>query len=436
MLYCMQWFVVKFTQFHSSSLCCCMLQSAVKLHKSLLLRLRQRATIERCTAVGQMLSPAEDTAAATDDAAADSTAASSSDSSRVSLPALLLLNFSRHPNEGVEQPEYLPALAVAVTDRPPFEPTSSRDWPQPPILMCLGADNRPMAVSGQHVVGVLRDQTMLQDVLKGQEETLAKLHAVLDDAAENKKVWANLSSRMFSCQVTFGSALTSALALKLNLPLDAFEPVGPTAETNAEIETQKQQLQEAKQTLAELRRQDKQAGQSVAEQQQALLQGVPQDALAAAVAAAGGEQPAAAAGSGSRQRSSSNNGSSSSSDDEFAAALKSLQGRDPVVVAKRLAKRARKMMAEADQGQNVTTWNSFMVGHVFPGCELSLARAAWLCVTVLHVHFLQCGSCRFCCSLHCLVIDTKNDFAHPAAGQHCCWSNFAMLLCRMFWASQ
>jgi hypothetical protein len=47
-----------------------------------------------------------------------------------------------------------------------------------------------------------------------------------------------------------------------------------------------------------------------------------------------------------------------------AAALKSLQGRDPVVVAKRLAKRARKMMAEADQGQNVTTWNSFMVRAV------------------------------------------------------------------------
>jgi hypothetical protein len=223
-----------------------------------------------------------------------------------------------------------------------------------------------MAVSGQHVVGVLRDASKLQDVLQGQEETLAKLHAVLDDAAENKKVWANLSSRMFSCQVTFGSALTSSLALKLNLPLDAFEPIGPSAATNAEIEEQKQQLQIAKQELAQLRRQDKQAGQSLAEQQQALLQAVPQDALAAAAAAvAGGDTAAEPAGSSSRQRGSSSSsngsGSSSSSDDEAAAALKSLQGRDPVVVAKRLAKRARKMMAEADQGQNVTTWNSFMV---------------------------------------------------------------------------
>jgi hypothetical protein len=349
------------------------LQSLVKRHKSLLLRLRQRATLERCMAVGELLSPTADDDPAANNTAADSSSSSSSSEavSRVTLPALLLLNLSRHPNEDSQAPEYLPALAVAVTSKPPFEPNSSRDWPQPPIVMCLGADNRPMAVSAQHVVGVLRDEAVLQDVLKGQEETIAKLHAVLDDATENKKVWANLSSRMFSCQVTFGSALTSSLALKLNLPLDVFETVGPKAATNAEIEEAKQQLQDAKQALAQLRRQDKQAGQDVAAQQQLLLQGVPQDALAAAVAAAGGSD---ANSSSSKQRSSSSNGangdggSSSSSDDEVAAALKSLQGRDPVVVAKRLAKRARKMMAEADQGQNVITWNSFMV------------RAAVVCV--------------------------------------------------------
>jgi hypothetical protein len=343
----------------------CLLQSAVKGHKSLLLRLRQRATLERCIAVGEMLSPsaaADDTSA--DDTAADSSSSSSSEAvSRVSLPALLLLNLSRHPNEDSQAPEYLPALAVAVTSKPPFEPSSSRDWPQPPIIMCLGADNRPMAVSAQHVVGVLRDQDVMQDVLKGQEDTLAKLHAVLDDATENKKVWANLSSRMFSCQVTFGSALTSALALKLNLPLDVFETVGPKAATNAEIEDAKQQLQDAKKALAQLQRQDTQAGQDVAAQQQLLLKGVPQEALAAAVAAAGA--PDGNSSSSGKQRNSSNgasgDSSSSSSSDEVASALKSLQGRDPVVVAKRLAKRARKMMAEADQGQNVTTWNSFMV---------------------------------------------------------------------------
>ncbi|WIA36589.1 hypothetical protein OEZ86_007879 [Tetradesmus obliquus] len=340
--------------------------AAVKRHKSLLLRLREKATAERCTAVGQMLAPpsAADAADAAAAAAAAAAPDSSSNSSAVGLPALLLLNLSRHPNDYSQPPEYLPALAVAVTDRPPFEPLSSRDLPQPPVIMCLGADNRPLAVSGQHVVGVLRDQTVLQEkVLQGQDETLAKLHAVLDDAAENKKVWANLLSRMFSCQVTFGSALTSALALKLNLPLDVFDPVMPSPETAAQIEEQKTQLQEAKQSLATLRRQDKFAAQSVAQQQQALLQGVPQEALAAAVAAAAGDQPDAAAAGGSRQRSSSSdNGSSgsSSSDDEVAAALKSLQGRDPLVVAKRLAKRAKRMMAEADQGQSVTTWNSFM----------------------------------------------------------------------------
>jgi hypothetical protein len=321
-----------------------------------------------------MLSPAATAAdAASPAAVAGSSSSSSSSSSEeavssVSLPALLLLNLSRYPNEDSQAPQYLPALAVAVTSKPPFEPTSSRDWPQPPIVMCLGADNRPMAVSAQHVVGVLRDNAVLQEVLTGQEETLAKLHAVLDDATGNNKVWANLSSRMFSCQVTFGSAMTSGLALKLNLPLDSFETVGPKAATNAEIEEAKQQLQDAKQALAQLRRQDKQAGQDVAAQQQALLQGVSQDALAAAAAAGSDVNP-----SSSKQRTSSSNGasgngssssSSSSVDDEVAVALKSLQGRDPVVVAKRLAKRAHKMMAEADQAQNVTTWNSFMVSAI------------------------------------------------------------------------
>lgn len=355
-------------------LICCALttaylvQAEVKQQKSVLQKLRDKATQERCAAVRQLLTMQQPTqqqqAARSGEPSAagkpeQQQAASQQDSSQqdsslqqqqVTLPALLLLNLSRHPNDDTQPAQLLPALAVQMSDACPLPPTSVRDSPETPIIYCLGADNRPMAVSAQHVVGVVRDQSVLQDVLQGQEDTLQRLQGVLDDAADNPKVWANLATKMFSCQVTFGSTLTSALAVRLNLPPESFQPVDPQLDTLEQIEHQLIVLKAAKQQLKDAQQLEKQqVGQ------------VEPDEVFAALTAAGSSSDSSS--SSSSNGSGDVDGSSGSVGQELAAAAyKALKaGADPLNVAKKMMRRAKKVLAETDEGSQ-TTWNSFMVG--------------------------------------------------------------------------
>eukprot|EP00879_Flechtneria_rotunda_P015990 GHRR01016723.1.p1 GENE.GHRR01016723.1~~GHRR01016723.1.p1 ORF type:complete len:1310 (+),score=476.87 GHRR01016723.1:197-4126(+) len=378
--------------------------AVVKRQQSLLRRLRDRAILEQCAAVRQQLlsglpSLLEQQPASTPLAVApvteeqqqqqepapakrhnsgpspsisssssDTAAADAAAPAAVRLPALVLLNLSRHPNDETKPAKLLPALAVREMDSPPLPPLSGKDLPYTPILACLGADNRLMAVSAQHIVGVV-DKETAQGVWHGQEEALQRLDTIVQDAAADPKVWANLASKMFSCQVTVGSALTSALAVKLNLPADAFTPVGPSADTQAAMNQQKQQLAIAKQQLQRARSQENQqqhqwkaagpGGDDIIEGSEEMFAdryvGSPSNNSSSLDDASTLGQQENADGS---RASSSKNGDGSSGGDRVL--LPALKGCDPMVVARRLLKQAKQLIRQADQVGQQTTWNSFM----------------------------------------------------------------------------
>jgi hypothetical protein len=125
---------------------------------------------------------------------------------QLQLPQLVLLNLVKNPVDSKQQPEYLPALAVQQVDSLPLNPspggsTSSQgDRPQPPFLLCLGADNQPLAVSVQHVVGVNSQPEVLEGLLAGNAEQLQRLETLLAKNMGSKRVWTVLR-KMSSCQV-------------------------------------------------------------------------------------------------------------------------------------------------------------------------------------------------------------------------------------------
>lgn len=290
-------------------------------------------------------------------------AAAGNTSTPVGLPALVMLNLSRHPRDDVVTSVMLPALALRELDSPPLAPSSVRDQPSPPLLLCLGADNRALAVGAQHIVGVCNEPGAVAAALSGgaaagggvadssaaaaAAEELARLDAMLSQAAVEGRMWANLEAGMFSAQVLMLSRAASAtVASRLNPPRESFVPVAPSAATAAGLAAAVADLAEAKARLKAARRAEA-------------------EAQAAAAAGLGTESssPAAAAAEQLLAIDSSNGTGSSTAAATAAAALvvAQLKGRDPQLVASRLRKRAKRLLAQVQGGVEETTWSSFMV---------------------------------------------------------------------------
>lgn len=248
---------------------------------------------------------------------------------QLQLPQLVLLNLVKNPVDSKQQAEYLPALAVQQIDSLPLDPGSSaQDRPRAPFLLCLGADNQPLAVSVQHVVGVSSSPETLDTLLAHNVEQLQRLDSLLTKHMASKRVWTFLR-KMPSCQCTFGSTLTSPLALALNVPVEQFSMFGVSASMSAKIEQQQAVVSAAKRELRQLQQ---------------------QDADATAV-------PSGSNGSSSGGES---EGGGAVSENVLRTLLK-LKGRDRLNAAKRLAKRAKKLLAEAQDEDQMNTWTSFMV---------------------------------------------------------------------------
>lgn len=350
---------------HACPLFSSCLQAAVKREKSALMSLYKKALTDHARLAATLLAqpPAAAAAAAAQPdphaAFAAAAAASAGDGDlqqqapqlQLQLPQLVLLNLVKNPVDSKQQPEYLPALAVQQIDSLPLSPGPSfLDTPKAPFLLCLGADNQPLAVSVQHVVGVNSDPQMLDTLLASNAEQLQRLDTLLTKHLASKRVWTVLR-KMPSCQVTFGSTLTAPLALSLNVPVEQFSTFGVSAGMAAKIEQQQAAVAAAKKKLAALQQADA-------------------DASAAS----------AAAGSGSSSGGESDGGGDGSAgaaavSEGVLRMLMKLKGRDRLQAARRLAKRAKKLLAEAQDEDQMNTWTSFMVR----GGGVGRCPACWFC---------------------------------------------------------
>jgi hypothetical protein len=226
-----------------------------------------------------------------------------------------------------------------------------------------------MVVAAQHVVGYLADRDVLdQSVLSGQEEALSKLTTVLDEAAATPRLWGNLMSKMFSCQVSYGSNLTASLALKLNQRVP-FTMLSFSAETAAAMQQMTEELSQAKQDLQQARQAEK-----------------PQPQVAPGHAASSKTGNNSSSSSGSSRRSDEDSsgdsyvittsgslGSSTGSSTSDAVAQLLKGGKDPQVLARRLLKQSKRLTAEAEEEEQLTTWNSFMVSRTPQSCAVPLS---------------------------------------------------------------
>jgi hypothetical protein len=252
---------------------------------------------------------------------------------QLQLPQLVLLNLVKNPVDSKQEPEYLPALAVQQIDSLPLKPSgSSYDKPNGPFLLCLGADNQPLAVSVQHVVGVSNSPEMLDELLADNTEQLQRLDSLLTKHMASQRVWT-LLRKMPSCQVTFGSTLTSPLALALNVPVEQFSTFGVSLAMAGKIEQQQAAVSAAKKALRQLQQQD-------AENSPGALDG----------------------GNGAGSGGESDDGSALS--ESVMRTLMKLKGKDRLAAARRLAKRAKKLLAESQDEDAMNTWTSFMVSAV------------------------------------------------------------------------
>lgn len=326
------------------------LQAAVKREKSALMSLYKRALTDHARLAATLLAqpPAAAAAAAAQPDPHATLAAAAGDGDlqqqapqlQLQLPHLVLLNLVKNPVDSKQQPEYLPALAVQQIDSLPLSPGPSLlDTPKAPFLLCLGADNQPLAVSVQHVVGVNSDPQMLDTLLASNAEQLQRLDTLLTKHLASKRVWTVLR-KMPSCQVTFGSTLTAPLALALNVPVEQFSTFGVSAGMAGKIEQQQAVVAAAKKKLAAL--------------QQA-------DADASASAAAG---PYGGSSSSGAESDGGGDGARAAVSEGVLRTLMKLKGRDRLNAARRLAKRAKKLLAEAQDEDQMNTWTSFMVGGV------------------------------------------------------------------------
>lgn len=261
---------------------------------------------------------------------------------QLQLPQLVLLNLVKNPVDSQQEPEYLPALAVQQIDRLPLKPSGGAyDRPNAPFLLCLGADNQPLAVSVQHVVGVSNSPEMLDELLADNTEQLQRLDSLLTKHMASQRVWT-LLRKMPSCQVTFGSTLTSPLALALNVPVEQFSTFGVSAAMAGKIEQQQAAVSAVKKVLRQLQQQDAENSP-----------GAPDG------------------GNGAGSEGESDGGGALS--ESVMRTLMKLKGKDRLAAARRLAKRAKKLLAESQDEGAMNTWTSFMVS--------SVDRCALLCLT-------------------------------------------------------
>jgi hypothetical protein len=306
-----------------------------------LLRLTPAAAAEAAALLGQQQQLGS--------AAADALKQQQEQQELLQEPHLVLLNLVKNPCDTKQLPQYLPALLVRRLEALPLSSGaanngSSSSSAAGPFFLCLGADNQPLAVAAQHVVGVTREAAALASLLESSPEQLARLHSHLDTALANKRAWT-LLRRMPSCQVTVGSTRTSPLALQLNVPLESFGMLQLPEPAAARIAAAQAAVGASKKVLR---------------QQQ-------QEATAAADSGSNGSGGGAGAGSSSDAAAAAAAaaltaaGSSSADTAAVLAMLSKLKGRDRVSAAKRLVKRARKLLAEAQEQEEVNTWNSFMV---------------------------------------------------------------------------
>jgi hypothetical protein len=333
-------------------------QAAVKREKLALMSLYKRALTDHARLAASLLAQppaAAAAAAAQPDPHAALAAAVDGDlqqqAPQLQLPQLVLLNLVKNPVDSKQQPEYLPALAVQQIDSLPLSPGPSLlDKPNPPFLLCLGADNQPLAVSVQHVVGVNSDPLMLQGLLDSNAEQLQRLDTLLTKHMASKRVWTVLR-KMPSCQVTFGSTLTSPLALALNVPVEQFATFGVSAGMGSKIEQQQAAVAAAKKQLAALQQADADAS-----------------AASAASPTYGGSSSSSGAESDGGGDSSGGDGAAGGVSEGVLRTLMKLKGRDRLNAARRLAKRAKKLLAEAQDEDQMNTWTSFMVRGVSCSC--------------------------------------------------------------------
>jgi hypothetical protein len=310
----------------------CGIQAAVKKEKAALMSLLKKALADQARLAAALLSQPSAAAAAAAAAAQQdphSFAAEQQQQQEVPqlrLPQLVLLNLVKNPMDSKQQPEYLPALAVQQIDSLPLNPTAStRDKPQEPILLCLGADNLPLAVSVQHVVGIHSSSDQAAKLIADNEEQVQRLEGLLAKHVANKRTWTQLR-KMTSCQVTFGSTLTANLAVSLNAPMEQFTMFGVSPDMGVKIEQQQAAVSAAKKQLRDLQQQeadDSNSGSSGGEKSEGGAEGVMSESVM--------------------------------------RTLMKLKGKDRLNAARRLARMAKKLLAEAQEQDQADTWTSFMV---------------------------------------------------------------------------